>query len=528
MNTMDKDGFEISRRKVLAGIGGMGAASTGAGVGTSAFFSDREQFDDNRFAAGELDLGVAWQSNYSDWSEDEATSDAGTFFENTRTRTNVNPAGSGIVLSSVDCSTIPSGDLAPRTVVEVEDVKPGDFGFAVFKLGFCTANANTGYLWTNARMTNTATSGPNDENDRPEPEVLDPDESDPFGIEAIDGELGRYLRVRPFYASSANAFEQLFDFAGSGIDFAHSFFSTFDLDVASAPTLLDFTDALAQGLGMPLTGNPQDGAFELEATADGNFLLVRTIDDGGDVFSLLGETPTALGTGSANTILFGLAWGFPLDHANEIQTDSVAFDVGFYAEQTRHNTGLGSSIGGLKLDRSEAIGGGSGHTAATGIGSGTGYAVKVAEASFAGISGPTTVSDPDPNTALASGPHVVVGIHAPDFVGTGPAVGQAPPLDSLVGFASLAQGSVLSAAQVGIGTTTFTGLVDGAAPDNGALATVLQDESPVPITATLWHAFRQIRDPGTGRPIMGIAPGSPVRDVDGSFVQDEDVPVEFP
>lgn len=113
-------------------------------------------------------------------------------------------------------------------------------------------------------------------------------------------------------------------------------------------------------------------------------------------------------------------------------------------------------------------------------------------------------------------------------MGTGPAVGQAPPLDSLVGFASLAQGSVLSAAQVGIGTTTFTGLVDGSAPDNGALATVLQDESPVPITATLWHAFRQIQDPGTGRPIMGIAPGSPVRDVDGSFVQDEDVPVEFP
>ena len=525
---MDKDGFEISRRRVLAGIGGVGAASASAGMGTSAFFSDVEQFENDRLVAGELDLGAAWQANYSDWSADEDTTDATTFFENTRTGTNVNPVGSGIVLSSVDCSTIPNGGLAPRTVIEVEDVKPGDFGFTVFKLGFCTANANAGYLWTNSRMTNTAASGPNDENDRPEPEVLDPDEFDPFGIEGIDGELGRYLRVRPFYANSANAFQALFDFTGSGIAFAHSFFSTFELDVASAPTLLDFTDALAQGVGLPLTGNPQDGAFELEASTDGNFLLVRTIDDGGDVFSLLSETPTPLGTGSANTVLFGLAWGLPLDHANEVQTDSVAFDVGFYAEQARHNTGLGSSIGGLELDRSEAIGGGAGHTAATGTGSGTGYAVKVSEASFSGTSGPTTFSDPDPNTALDSGPHVVVGIHAPDFVGTGPAVGQAPPLDSLVGFASLPQGGVLGATQIGLGTTGLTGLVDGGPATNAALATALQNHSPVNVTATLWHAFRQIRDPVTGRPIMGIAPGSPVRDVDGTYVQDENVPVAFP
>jgi hypothetical protein len=32
------------------------------------------------------------------------------------------------------------------------------------------------------------------------------------------------------------------------------------------------------------------------------------------------------------------AWWLPVDHANEIQSDSVTFDFGFYAEQCRHNS----------------------------------------------------------------------------------------------------------------------------------------------------------------------------------------------
>jgi hypothetical protein len=34
-----------------------------------------------------------------------------------------------------------------------------------------------------------------------------------------------------------------------------------------------------------------------------------------------------------------LAWALPVDHANEVQTDSVEFDLGFYVEQCRHNDG---------------------------------------------------------------------------------------------------------------------------------------------------------------------------------------------
>src|SRR6056297_660392 len=54
----------LTRRKLLAGLGAVGLASAGAGLGTSAFFSDRESFTNNRLVAGELDLLVDWQQHY--------------------------------------------------------------------------------------------------------------------------------------------------------------------------------------------------------------------------------------------------------------------------------------------------------------------------------------------------------------------------------------------------------------------------------------------------------------------------------
>jgi predicted ribosomally synthesized peptide with SipW-like signal peptide len=63
--------FELSRRKALAALGSIGVASAGAGLGTSAYFSDTETFENNRLVAGELDLKMDWEEHYSDWSDDE-------------------------------------------------------------------------------------------------------------------------------------------------------------------------------------------------------------------------------------------------------------------------------------------------------------------------------------------------------------------------------------------------------------------------------------------------------------------------
>ncbi|WP_435364373.1 VWA domain-containing protein [Haloarchaeobius sp. DYHT-AS-18] len=88
---MSGENFEISRRKALAAIGTTGIAASGAGLGTSAFFSDTETFEGNKLTAGELDLKVDWEEHYSDWSDDEAA------------------AVSDIVMTNNDPANIPDG-----------------------------------------------------------------------------------------------------------------------------------------------------------------------------------------------------------------------------------------------------------------------------------------------------------------------------------------------------------------------------------------------------------------------------------
>ena len=53
---MDNDKIGLSRRKMLVGLGAVGVASAGAGLGTTAFFSDEESFQDNTITAGQFEL----------------------------------------------------------------------------------------------------------------------------------------------------------------------------------------------------------------------------------------------------------------------------------------------------------------------------------------------------------------------------------------------------------------------------------------------------------------------------------------
>ena len=56
--------YNLSRRRVLAGLGAVGIASAGTGLGTSAFFSDQEEFTDNSLQAGTLDLKLDYKATY--------------------------------------------------------------------------------------------------------------------------------------------------------------------------------------------------------------------------------------------------------------------------------------------------------------------------------------------------------------------------------------------------------------------------------------------------------------------------------
>ncbi|WP_080509974.1 SipW-dependent-type signal peptide-containing protein [Halorubrum saccharovorum] len=67
----------LSRRRLLGGLGAIGLASAGAGLGTTAYFSDEETLANNDLTAGTLDLGVRYE-----FAADQAV-------ETTTTRTQV-------------------------------------------------------------------------------------------------------------------------------------------------------------------------------------------------------------------------------------------------------------------------------------------------------------------------------------------------------------------------------------------------------------------------------------------------------
>ncbi|AZH25382.1 SipW-dependent-type signal peptide-containing protein [Haloplanus aerogenes] len=180
---MTDDAYNLSRRKALAALGAIGAASAGTGLGTSAFFSDQETFENNRLVAGTLDMKVSWAEHYSDWSEDEAQyahmeggelviDDLDGFMAATL-QEQYPPGGLGPNEDPCDVLADVPEDLdlggQPRPLIDIEDVKPGDFGEVTFDFALCD---NPGYLWMNGELLENA------ENGLTEPEADDPDEGD--------------------------------------------------------------------------------------------------------------------------------------------------------------------------------------------------------------------------------------------------------------------------------------------------------------------------------------------------------------
>jgi predicted ribosomally synthesized peptide with SipW-like signal peptide len=133
---MTEDRLRLNRRKVLAGIGAIGAAGAGAGLGTSALFSDEESFEGNVLEAGALNLRVSVDN---------------------------------IIHSTTivrDNTTITPKDTADgnEVTITVADVKPGDWLILEWNPEVV---ANPGYV----QVTSVDEDYSNDEGDNPEPET---------------------------------------------------------------------------------------------------------------------------------------------------------------------------------------------------------------------------------------------------------------------------------------------------------------------------------------------------------------------
>ena len=170
---MSNDNFtNLTRRKVLAGLGAVGLASAGAGLGTSAYFSDRETFSGNSLAAGELDLLVDWQQRYvangettfvnahpdHDADGEQSILDGEQVVRYTDFPDPDDPESIGENIPILDCESIPPISEAAygtdpttgqpqETLVQLGDVKPGDEGEVTFSLHLCD---NPGYVWMQA------------------------------------------------------------------------------------------------------------------------------------------------------------------------------------------------------------------------------------------------------------------------------------------------------------------------------------------------------------------------------------------
>ena len=311
--------FNVSRRAVLAGLGTVGIASAGAGLGTSAYFSDQETFADNRVQAGRFDLKVDWQVTYDGADKSPVYGDAGrpyvsaypdryendlenggllveggSYVQNAdgvrdpiRSREQIRADWQGGEPTDDEVESVFVSQFADvpdyfenqelPALVELSDVKPGDAGEVCFSLHLFD---NPGFVWMTGELLENA------ENGMSEPEATDPDEtSDDTGDEV--GELADEVQVELVYTDPDDVYAE----------FAESVFWTGTLREAMAALLL----------GVPLDGDPTTGGRDCFQPSTTNYVCLR--------------------------------WSLPVDHANEIQTDSAAFDVGFYAEQCRHNDG---------------------------------------------------------------------------------------------------------------------------------------------------------------------------------------------
>jgi predicted ribosomally synthesized peptide with SipW-like signal peptide len=260
---MSEKEFELSRRNALIGLGTVGVASAGAGMGTSAYFSDEESFEDNRLEAGELDLAV--QASVYEYQAE------------------ANGGGQSFG------GTVNGGDDIQQ---ELMDVKPGDYSWGRFCFSIVD---NPGYIWAGGQLTS------NNENGQREPEgSVDDTGGDPG---EGNGELADAIQGCLFYATPDS-----FDPSQQGRP-----------TETGAPGKVVLEGSLREMLSALQVGVPLDG----DGTADGRQAFPADEDESFE----------------SDERCLGFWWEVPTSVGNEIQTDSLTFDLSFYAVQERHNDG---------------------------------------------------------------------------------------------------------------------------------------------------------------------------------------------
>ena len=269
--------YSLSRRRMLAGLGAVGLASAGAGLGTSAYFSDEETFEDNMLTAGTLDMSV--------------TADVVAANEYW-----VNQGG-------LDVSAVADGEDAVMGL-QIEDIKPGDWGIICFEI---EVGDNPGYVQVCTE--NFAEAG----GANPEPEQEAEGDTD------NDADLGEFLLTTVW---------QGYDGGTGG--------AKSDLNVLD-PVFNNNSDIIPLAYGEPDLDGVVDADQHHTTAREANAIL--DVNNGGYIVKDDAGEPVVVGgdDNDADVYEFCLLIELPYQVGNVVQGDSVSFDLVFKTEQVRHN-----------------------------------------------------------------------------------------------------------------------------------------------------------------------------------------------
>jgi len=286
---MSDDKTFLTRRKMLAGLGGIGAGAALGGTGTMAYLHDTEQTT-GTITAGELDIQLDWRTVYN-----------------------------GTELSRHEEPVDTDEDGTP--ILELGDVKPGDHGCIVISIHNDT---NPAWIWHQMELSN------RDDNELTEPEEKSGDSTGGDG----EGELQDHLEIQAFYDDSFDCewnvekecgltawrkLSSLLDaetFAGEGIL----------LDGLRGTSVYNRQDASEGGdhdLNLsPFFATPNEADDEFERWYNTTFS------------SQYGQNMLEKQTGTQHLTY---QWRVPKTVGNVIQSDSLDIAIKFYAQQARHN-----------------------------------------------------------------------------------------------------------------------------------------------------------------------------------------------
>ena len=341
MSNDNSDSFELSRRKALAGLGGIGTATALGGLGTYAQFTDTEE-ESVTFTAGGIDGVVRYGANYNGNTvksfQDGYANDA----ELTNVSIEENNGGVGLSFT-------------------LDDVKPGDYG--CFSFGIQVQNnpawvgACIGYENDSDGSIFEPEVGPDsdlhwDGNDVEDGEgdvlgTYDPQSDEPIVENAsTNGELPHELLFIPFYGgavSEGGQFDPCIFFDEETEEFDAGAYQGSNAVSCPGPFWDNATGdlkpaTLLQVLQQSYVDSAVWGEGENEITEQ-NIVNPPGVAEG-CVF-LNGEVTTenekeAAPIQPGSEFRFGWDWHLPFDTGNDVQGDSMTLNLGFTFSQVRH------------------------------------------------------------------------------------------------------------------------------------------------------------------------------------------------